>query len=381
MVAITANFIAIGVMATAATFLAPLMMIADCVGAFQPSMHVRGMRRQDFGSRRKNNDAMAVASFQVASLAPMEKLRLSATTSSELESDSTSAKKIKLEQKTWLFKNKYPIAYEVASARDVDEDVEVVPILLLNGFGVGSFHQHRLMRQLLLEHTNQQQQKQYIIYGIDYLGQGKSWPVDCDDGNSNDELGLGYSADTWLDQLKGFIEKVIIPSSSGKKVHLAGNSVGGYLSTILTNHHPQLISSLTLMNATPVWGLNLPGWDGKLPAPPFPKMVGRKLFDTIRNPDVIDKYLEAAYVHREAFDGTFDDSFRGSSDAGIDGALGSKIRACTEGKGGHAAFASILWSAPASEDVGEISVSSPPTPADFYGALGNLPVDVLLLFG
>ena len=64
------------------------------------------------------------------------------------------------------------------------------------------------------------------------------------------------------------------------------------------------------MNATPVWGLNLPGWDGKLPAPPLPKIVGRKLFDTIRDDDTIEWYLNEAYVHREAFDGTFSDSFQ-----------------------------------------------------------------------
>jgi len=98
----------------------------------------------------------------------------------------------------------------------------------------------------------------------------------------------------------------------------------------------------------------------------------------------VDKYLEAAYVHREAFDGTYDDSFHGCSDAvrtargGQE--LGEKIRACTESKGGHAAFASILWSAPASEltkDIGESSHK----PADFYRALEKIPVDVLLLFG
>lgn len=319
----------------------------------------------------------------------LQKLSLLATAFSELDTDLDphNTENIALQQNTWMFQNKYPIAYEVARNIDFDvnkNDVEVVPILLLNGFGVGSFHQHRLMRQLLLEHNAQQQQKQqqqYVIYGIDYLGQGKSWPADCDDGNSKDELNLGYSADMWLDQVKGFIDEVIIPSSSlnNKKVHLAGNSVGGYLATILTSRHPHMISSLTLMNATPVWGLNLPGWDGKLPAPPFPKMVGRIAFNTIRNLDVIDKYLEAAYVYRAAFDGTYDDSFHGCSDGIDDCALPAKIQGCTEGKGGHAAFASILWSAPASER--RIPAGSPPTPTDFYGALGRLPVDVLLLFG
>ena len=101
---------------------------------------------------------------------------------------------------------------------DVNEDI--APILLLNGFGVGSFHQHRLMRQLLFQqnHENEQssktttakKKKRYVIYGIDYLGQGKSWPKDPQDGNSPDEYQLGYSADMWLDQLASFLQEVVL---------------------------------------------------------------------------------------------------------------------------------------------------------------------------
>lgn len=316
----------------------------------------------------------------------------------------------KLEQRTWMFQDKYPIAYEVATTTTTnsdsnEEDVLTVPILLLNGFGVGSFHQHRLMRQLLFQQQQQQEsKKRYVLYGIDYLGQGKSWPKDPQDGNSPDEYQLGYSADMWLDQLASFVREVVLSTpttttadtndesttTSINKVHLVGNSVGGYLATILTHQNPQLISTLTLLNATPVWGLNLPGWDGKLPAPAVPKAIGRQMFDLIRNEDVIRQYLEAAYVRAEAFDGTFVDSFDGwgciaadndddgrdngrdeattASGSGRGEPLGVKIRACTEGNGGHAAFASILWSAPASG-------------VPFYEALQQVPVDVLLLFG
>ena len=324
-----------------------------------------------------------------------------------------------LDQKTWMFQNKYPIAYEVAkvvSDNDTDNNSDEVPILLLNGFGVGSFHQHRLMRQLLIEQQQQQQQqqqqehptnnRQYIIYGIDYLGQGKSWPTNPQDGNSPDEYLLGYSADMWLDQLSSFVQEVILSSlessttaelestalesnvvnNNNNKVHLVGNSVGGYLATILTHRHQHLVASLTLLNATPVWGLNLPGWDGRLPAPMIPKIIGRQLFDVIRNEDVIKEYLNAAYVNSKAFDGSFVDSFDGwggcgggsCKDDGVDAnndggggepSLGIKIRQCTENNGGHAAFASILWSAPASG-------------VSFYDALEQLQeVDVLLLFG
>lgn len=55
----------------------------------------------------------------------------------------------------WMFRG-HPIAYEVAQSipdNNADDDditrVDVPPLLLLNGFGVGSFHQHRLIHELL----------------------------------------------------------------------------------------------------------------------------------------------------------------------------------------------------------------------------------------
>ena len=114
------------------------------------------------------------------------------------------------------------------------------------------------------------------------------------------------------------------------KVHLIGNSVGGHLSAILAAKRPDLIESICLLNATPVWGLNLPGWDGVLPPPFLPRKIGRYLFDRIRDLNTLEKYLVAAYYYRDAFDKK----------------LIGDIRGCTEGKGGHAAFASIMWSPP-----------------------------------
>jgi hypothetical protein len=46
---------------------------------------------------------------------------------------------------------------------------EEEPILLLNGFGVGSFHQHRLIPYLL---CNDSESNQRSVYCMDYLGQG-----------------------------------------------------------------------------------------------------------------------------------------------------------------------------------------------------------------
>ena len=104
--------------------------------------------------------------------------------------------------KRWEYKSRYDIGYEVAKATttrsnenvDYDKNSTNEPILLLNGFGVGSFHQHRLIHELLAEDNDNDSQR--TIYCLDYLGQGRSWPKDCQDGLGENEKELQYSADT-----------------------------------------------------------------------------------------------------------------------------------------------------------------------------------------
>jgi pimeloyl-ACP methyl ester carboxylesterase len=278
--------------------------------------------------------------------------------------------KVIIEQKSWIYKERYNIGYEVAKHENYCDQLEEKeePVLLLNGFGVGSFHQHRLIPNIFGD-DNDDDSPNRVVYGVDYLGQGRSWPLNCDDGNSKNEEGLIYSADTWVDQIIQFIEHIILPnhtlsssSSSSQtattKIHLVGNSVGGYLSVALAQKRPDLIQSICLLNATPIWGLNLPGWSGELPPPFIPRKIGRFLFDSIRDLDTIETYLDTAYHHREAFDDT----------------LMKQIRACTEGKGGHAAFASILWSPP-------VTFSEDPSNNDFGTNLQKVQCDALLIFG
>lgn len=298
-------------------------------------------------------------------------------------------KAFSIQSKSWSFRGHH-IAYEEAarvkspstSSTDlISSEHQSSPILLLNGFGVGSFHQHRLFPELIQIESesdtagsiDMEIETTRKVYGIDYLGQGNSWPVDCNDGDSENEKGLIYSIDTWADQIIEFIEQVILPNhvhnhnhaetvnanaNANVKVHLIGNSVGGYLSVLLAAKRPDLIGSICLLNATPVWGLNLKGWSGHLPAPYIPRKIGRYLFDRIRDLNTIEKYLEAAYANRAAFDDT----------------LMKQIKACTEGQGGHAAFSSILFSPPA-------TFPSLVEPKDFYKNLALLECDVLLLFG
>ncbi len=54
-----------------------------------------------------------------------------------------------------------------------------------------------------------------------------------------------------------------------------------------------------------------------------------------------------------------------------------QIRGCTLGNGGHAAFASIMWSPP----VISKTESNPESKGDFYDCLKNVSCDVLLVFG
>ncbi len=271
-----------------------------------------------------------------------------------------------IEPKSWDFRG-HSIGYEVSrrtstsASNDTtftfdDRDKVKDPILLLNGFGVGSFHQHRLIPKLLDHKADSR-----VVYGIDYLGQGRSWPRDCNDGRSENEKGLRYCADMWVDQIIRFIEEVILPAHDSvdgpPRIHLVGNSVGGHLAAHTANRRPDLVASICLLNPTPVWGLNLPGWTGHLPAPWVPKVIGRYLFDRIRDLRTIEKYLENAYARQEAFDQE----------------LMNQIRECTLGMGGHAAFASILWSPP-------LNVSNDDK-GNFQDCLARLECDVLLVFG
>lgn len=109
----------------------------------------------------------------------------------------------------WNFRS-HQIAYEQIKVGEGDTaEVKSEPVLILNGFGVGSFHQHRLKDRLVRELSVNDDTRN--IYGIDYLGQGNSWPTDCNDGNSENERGLCYSIDTWFDQGK-ILLMVSLPS-------------------------------------------------------------------------------------------------------------------------------------------------------------------------
>lgn len=164
------------------------------------------------------------------------------------------------------------------------------PLLLVPGFGVGTFHFDRNI-ELLSE--------RFKVYSFDLVGQGKSWPQNKDDEDYED--GLCYSVDLWIEQILYFVENVI-----QGQTHLCGNSLGGFLCVACAQLRPDLIKSTVLLNPTPFWGFNSKArpflWNGKLPAPPTLSNFGKTYFNVLRNPTTISSMLNAVYASKTAFD-------------------------------------------------------------------------------
>ncbi len=186
------------------------------------------------------------------------------------------------------------------------------PVLILNGFGVGLFHQSRLIEELKLKASPFSE-----VYTIDYLGQGKSWPPP-----SSSTEGISYNAKTWVSHLSSFVRDVI----SAPPV-LVGNSLGGYLAPHVARFAP--VHSIVLANATPVWKgpLSSLPWDGSLPAPCFNKLVGSAMYDVIRSPPAVEFLLRQCYSNPAARSG-----------------LASSIMEMCSNPLGHDAFTSIISS-------------------------------------
>ena len=177
-----------------------------------------------------------------------------------------------------------PVHYETAGDAGA-------PLLLLPGFGVGTFHFGAQLEALSASHR---------VYALDFLGQGQSWP--------DDASGLQFSAEQWAQQAADFVEEVI-----GEPAYLAGNSLGGFVSAYVGATRPELVRGVVLLNATPFWG-SVPNpavdpagaarfpWDGRLPAPwLFTALVGL-WWDTLRNPSTIRALLGLVYTDKSALD-------------------------------------------------------------------------------
>lgn len=117
----------------------------------------------------------------------------------------------------WEWRPNLNVHYEISGSENVDSPA----VLFLPGFGVGSFHYEKQLKDL---------GRDYRAWALDFLGQGKSLPdedptLQSIDGNKynlagdSDTWGFGdesetwakelvYSVDLWKDQVQYFIQEV-----------------------------------------------------------------------------------------------------------------------------------------------------------------------------
>lgn len=211
----------------------------------------------------------------------------------------------------WEWKPKLNVHYEKSGCQNVNS----APILFLPGFGVGSFHYEKQLKDLGRDNR---------IWALDFIGQGKSLPcedptsqskrLDESEGDGNDVLwGLGdeaepwakelvYSVDLWREQVRYFIEEVI-----KEPVYIVGNSLGGYVALYFAAYYPQLVKGVTLLNATPFWGF-LPNpvrsprlsrlfpWAGTFPLPSNIRKLTELVWQKISAPESIAEVLKQVYA-------------------------------------------------------------------------------------
>ncbi|KAM7264783.1 hypothetical protein ACFE04_002466 [Oxalis oulophora] len=209
----------------------------------------------------------------------------------------------------WEWKPKFTVHYEKAGC----ENVNAPPVLFLPGFGVGSFHYEKQLKDL---------GRDYRVWAIDFLGQGFSLPNEDptlqsklenmpEDKNSMWGFGedtepwakeLVYSMDLWRDQVQYFVEEVI-----GEPVYIVGNSLGGYVALYFAANNPQLVKGVTLLNATPFWGF-LPNpvksprlakifpWAGTFPLPANVRKLTEAIWQKISDPGSIAEILKQVYA-------------------------------------------------------------------------------------
>ncbi|GAV80138.1 Abhydrolase_6 domain-containing protein [Cephalotus follicularis] len=239
----------------------------------------------------------------------------------------------------WEWKPKFNVYYEKAGCQNANSP----PVLFLPGFGVGSFHYEKQLKDL---------GRDFRVYAIDFLGQGLSLSIENpttqskEEGNSEGKdlvWGFGdetepwarelvYSIDLWQDQVRYFIEQVI-----GEPVYIVGNSLGGYVSLYLAACNPQLVKGVTLLNATPFWGF-LPNpvksprlarifpWSGTFPLPANVRKLTEIVWQKISDPESIAEVLKQVYAdHSTNVDKVF-----------------SRILEITQHPAAAASFASIM---------------------------------------
>lgn len=239
----------------------------------------------------------------------------------------------------WEWKPKLNVHYEKSGCKNVDSPA----VLFLPGFGVGSFHYEKQLKDL---------GREFRVWAMDFVGQGMSLPFE-DPTPQSKEMGISkennvmwgfgdetepwanelvYSIDLWQDQVRHFIEQVI-----GEPVYIVGNSLGGFVALYFAACNPQLVKGVTLLNATPFWGF-LPNpirsprlakifpWAGTFPLPPHVRKITEFIWQKISDPETIGDILKQVYVdHSTNVDNVF-----------------SRILDITQHPAAAASFASIM---------------------------------------
>ncbi|KAG2678885.1 hypothetical protein I3760_11G024900 [Carya illinoinensis] len=199
----------------------------------------------------------------------------------------------------WEWKPKFNVHYEKAGC----ENLSSPPVLFLPGFGVGSFHYEKQLKDL---------GRDFRVWAIDFLGQGKSLPLEDPTTRSNEgdtperkDYAWGdlvYSIDLWKDQVRYFIDQVI-----GEPVYVVGNSLGGFVALYFAACNPHLVKGVTLLNATPFWGF-LPNpirsprlaklfpWTGTFPLPTSVRKLTEFIWQKISDPGSIAEILKQVYA-------------------------------------------------------------------------------------
>ncbi|GFZ00414.1 pheophytinase [Actinidia rufa] len=165
--------------------------------------------------------------------------------------------------------SKFNVHYEKLGSNNVNSP----PVLFLPGFGVGSFHYEKQLKDL---------GRDYRLWAVDFLGQGMSLPSEDptqskDAGNSEGEnsvWGFGdetepwanelvYSIDVWCDQVQYFIEESDLHvgevlSGLTSADNICSFPCAGRLHPAddaqFRARNPQLVKGVTLLNAMPFWG-------------------------------------------------------------------------------------------------------------------------------
>ncbi|XP_057976807.1 pheophytinase, chloroplastic [Malania oleifera] len=240
----------------------------------------------------------------------------------------------------WEWKPKLNVHY----AKSGSENVSSPPMLFLPGFGVGTFHYEKQLKDL---------GRDYRVWAMDFLGQGMSLPFEDPTpqfkegfGTDREELmwGFGdetepwanelvYSTDLWQDQVCAFIEEVI-----GEPVYVVGNSLGGFVALYFAACNPHLVKGITLLNATPFWGFlpnpmrsprlaSLFPWAGTFPLPTSVRKLTELVWQKISDPRSIGEVLRQVYAdHSTKVDKVF-----------------SRILETTQHPAAAASFASIMF--------------------------------------